>query len=52
MADKKEEKPAVDPQEAPAVKADETIPGGAYLVNGQLVDCDNNPIDTKKKKSE
>lgn len=31
-------------EETPATRADETVPGGAYLVNGAWVDANGNAI--------
>lgn len=46
MAEKKEQ-PAAEVEQAK--KADETIAGGAYMVNGVLVNCDGEPVEAKKK---
>lgn len=31
--------------EAAALNSDETVPGGRYLVNGKLVDCDGKAVE-------
>jgi colicin import membrane protein len=36
---------AKDAEAAAAERVDETIPGGRYLVNGILVDCDGKPLE-------
>lgn len=31
-------------EEAPVRRSDETVPGGRYIVNGVLVNCNGEPI--------
>ena len=44
VATPKEEVPALKPAAQPAKRADVTIPGGRYVVDGQPVDANGKPI--------
>lgn len=44
----KPEPATTEPKPAAPTPADETVVGGRYLVNGELVDANGMPIETKR----
>lgn len=41
--------PVTAPARASGTPLDETVPGGAYVVGGQLVDAEGKPVKAKKR---